>query len=139
MPRKLQIQEQGWTLAELLIVLAILGILSMLAGPSYHAVVARAQARSVTAEIASELRLARQLAMARRERHGSYSIERAVPSRFAAPMPRTSCTSTNMQTREWWSTSQQRVLNFCFILVVGRRALQPFACETVRAEKTHLP
>jgi type IV fimbrial biogenesis protein FimT len=67
MPRKLQIQEQGWTLTELLIVLAILGIMSMLAGPSYHAVVARAQARSVTAEIASELRLARQLAMARRE------------------------------------------------------------------------
>ena len=68
MPRKRQIQEQGWTLAELLIVLAILGIMSMLAGPSYHTLVARAQARSATAEIASELRLARQLAMARRER-----------------------------------------------------------------------
>jgi type IV fimbrial biogenesis protein FimT len=68
MPRKRQIQEHGWTLTEFLIVLAILGIMSMLAGPSYHAVVARAQARCATTVIASELRLARQLAMARRER-----------------------------------------------------------------------
>ena len=68
MPRKLQIQEQGWTLMELLVVLAILGIMSVLAMPSYQTLAARAQARSATAEIASELRLARQLAMARRER-----------------------------------------------------------------------
>jgi type IV fimbrial biogenesis protein FimT len=67
-PRKLQIQEHGWTLTELLIVVVILGIMSVLAGPSYHTLVAKAQARSATAEIASELRLARQLAMARRER-----------------------------------------------------------------------
>ena len=65
MPRKRQMQEQGWTLTELLIVLAILGIMSLLAGPSYHAVVAKAQARSATAEIASELWLATQLTMAR--------------------------------------------------------------------------
>ena len=66
MPRESQIQEQGWSLTELLIVLAIIGIMAVLAGPSYQTLTARVQARSVTAEIASELRLARQLAMARR-------------------------------------------------------------------------
>jgi type IV fimbrial biogenesis protein FimT len=63
-----QSQEQGWSLTELLIVLAIMGIVAVLAGPSYQTVTARVQARSVTLEIASELRFARQLAMARRER-----------------------------------------------------------------------
>ena len=68
MQRESQIQEQGWSLTELLIVLAIMGIMSILAGPSYQTLIARVQARSTTVEIASELRLARQLAMARRER-----------------------------------------------------------------------
>src|SRR5262245_57304803 len=68
MARELHIREQGWSLTELLTVLAIMGILALLAWPSYQTMVARVQARSVTSEIASELRLARQLAMARRER-----------------------------------------------------------------------
>ena len=68
MPKDRQMQEQGWSLTELLMVLAIMGIMTMLAGPSYQTMTARAQSRSATAEIASELRLARQLAMARRER-----------------------------------------------------------------------
>ena len=68
MPKVSRMQEQGWSLPELLIVLAIMGIMSMLAVPSYQTLIARVQARSATAEIASELRLARQLAMARRER-----------------------------------------------------------------------
>jgi type IV fimbrial biogenesis protein FimT len=68
MARDSQVQEQGWTLTELLIVLAIMGILAAVAGPSYQIWTARGQARSTTIEIASELRLARQLAMARRER-----------------------------------------------------------------------
>jgi type IV fimbrial biogenesis protein FimT len=70
MPGKVQIhiKERGWSLTELLIVLTILGIISALAGPSYQTLAARVQARSATAEIASELRLARQLAMGRRER-----------------------------------------------------------------------
>jgi type IV fimbrial biogenesis protein FimT len=68
MPREMQTHEQGWSLTELLIVLAIIGLLAVLAGPSYQAVAARVQARSATVEIASELRLARQLAMGRRER-----------------------------------------------------------------------
>jgi type IV fimbrial biogenesis protein FimT len=61
-------QEQGWSLTELFIVLAIMGIVAALAGPSYQLLAARGQARSATLEIASELRFARQLAMARRER-----------------------------------------------------------------------
>jgi len=68
MQRESQKQEQGWSLTELLIVLSITGIMCALAWPSYQTWVARAQARSVTVEIASELRFARQLAMARRER-----------------------------------------------------------------------
>jgi type IV fimbrial biogenesis protein FimT len=68
MPREFQAQEQGWSLTELLIVLAIIGIMAGLAGPSYKVLAAKVQARSATIEIASELRLARQLAMARRER-----------------------------------------------------------------------
>ena len=68
MSRELHIREQGWSLTELLTVLAITGIVALLAWPSYQTMVARVQARSTTSEIASELRLARQLAMARRER-----------------------------------------------------------------------
>ncbi|NOT22564.1 MAG: prepilin-type N-terminal cleavage/methylation domain-containing protein [Nitrospiraceae bacterium] len=68
MPRELQRQEQGWSLTELLVVLAVIGIMSLLAGPGYQTLTTRGQARSATIEIASELRFARQLAMARRER-----------------------------------------------------------------------
>lgn len=60
--------QSGKSLAELMIVLAILGTMVVMAGPSYRAMMARAQARSAAVEIASTLRMARQLAMARRER-----------------------------------------------------------------------
>jgi type IV fimbrial biogenesis protein FimT len=60
--------EQGKSLAEVLIVLAVIGLMAGLVGPSFVGMTARIEARSVAAEIASELRLARQLAMARRER-----------------------------------------------------------------------
>ena len=60
--------EQGKSLAEVIVVLAVIGLMAGLAGPSFVAMTARIEARSATAEIASELRLARQLAMARRER-----------------------------------------------------------------------
>ena len=68
MPRESQLQEQGWSLTELLVVLAIMGIIAALAVPSYQTLTARVQAWSAIAEIASEIRFARQLAMARRER-----------------------------------------------------------------------
>jgi len=68
MPQEFLRQEEGWSLTELLIVLAIMGNMAALAGPCYQTLAARGQARSATIEIASELRLARQLAMARRER-----------------------------------------------------------------------
>ena len=68
MQRESQKQEQGWSLTELLIVLSIMSIICGLAWPSYQTLAARVQARSAIIEIASELRLARQLAMARRER-----------------------------------------------------------------------
>ena len=58
----------GKSLAELTVVLAIAGILATLAVPSYQAMTARVQARAAAAEIASTLRMARQQAMARRER-----------------------------------------------------------------------
>jgi type IV fimbrial biogenesis protein FimT len=61
-------KEQGKTLAEVLVVLAMIGVTAGLAGPSFVAMTVRVEARSATAEIASELRLARQLAIARRER-----------------------------------------------------------------------
>lgn len=60
--------QSGKSLAELMIVIAIVGIMAVMAGPSYQSMTARAEARSAAAEIASALRMARQLAMARRER-----------------------------------------------------------------------
>ena len=68
MPRESQLQEQGWSLTELLVVLAIMGIMASLAVPSYQTLAARVQARSATQRLLRRLRLARQLAMARRER-----------------------------------------------------------------------
>jgi type IV fimbrial biogenesis protein FimT len=61
-------QELGFSLTELLTVLAITAILIALAGPSYRMMLSRTEARSAATEIASELRMARQLAMAKRER-----------------------------------------------------------------------
>jgi type IV fimbrial biogenesis protein FimT len=61
-------KQSGRSLTELLIVCAIMGIMAAVAGPSFKSMTTHAQARSAAAEIASELRMARQLAMARRER-----------------------------------------------------------------------
>jgi type IV fimbrial biogenesis protein FimT len=60
--------SSGRSLLELVVVLAIVGIMASMAGPSFQSLNARVQARTATAEIASTLRMARQLAMARRER-----------------------------------------------------------------------
>ena len=53
---------------ELLFVVALVGIMAAIAVPGYQAMMARAKVRSAVAEIASQIRMARHLAMARRER-----------------------------------------------------------------------
>jgi type IV fimbrial biogenesis protein FimT len=58
----------GKSLAEIVVVTAILGIVTGMAAPAYQNFHARQQGRTAVAEIASTLRMARQLAMARRER-----------------------------------------------------------------------
>jgi type IV fimbrial biogenesis protein FimT len=61
-------REAGHTLLELTVTLAVIGIVSALAIPSFASLNSRVQIRCVTEEIASELRLARQLAMTHRGR-----------------------------------------------------------------------
>lgn len=59
---------EGTTLLELLTVLVVLGILSALAWPSLVHLQAQVQLHAIATELASELRLARQLAATRRDR-----------------------------------------------------------------------
>lgn len=58
----------GKSLAEIMIVTAILGIVTVMAAPAYQNFHSRLQGRTAVAEIASTLKMARQLAMARGER-----------------------------------------------------------------------
>ena len=53
---------------ELIVVLAIIGMVATMALPNYSVLNSRTQVRCITEEIASELRLARQLAMTYRDR-----------------------------------------------------------------------
>jgi type IV fimbrial biogenesis protein FimT len=61
-------KQEGKTLTELIMVVAIMGMLATMAAPNYSVFNSRSQIRSTTEEIASELRLARQLAMTYRDR-----------------------------------------------------------------------
>ena len=61
-------KQEGKTLTELMVVLAIIGIVVAMAIPNYSIFNSRSQIRCTTEEIASELRLARQLAMTYRDR-----------------------------------------------------------------------
>lgn len=61
-------KQEGHTLMELMVGLAITGIISALAIPNFLTLNSSEQIHSVTEEVASELRLARQLAMAHRDR-----------------------------------------------------------------------
>lgn len=65
---KAHMRQAGHTLLELMVTLAVIGIVSTLAIPSFMSLNSRMQLRCVTEEIASELRLARQLAMTHRGR-----------------------------------------------------------------------
>ena len=58
----------GKSLAEIMVVTSILAIVAGMAAPAYQNFHSRVQGRTAIAEIASTLRMARQLAMARRER-----------------------------------------------------------------------
>ncbi|HWF62070.1 MAG TPA: GspH/FimT family pseudopilin [Nitrospira sp.] len=61
-------KQEGKTLTELMVVLTIIGIVATMAVPNYSVSTSRSQIRCTTEEIASELRLARQLAMTYRDR-----------------------------------------------------------------------
>lgn len=60
--------QDGKTLLELLVVVGIIGLVSMLAVPNFLTLNSRTQVRCATEEIASDLRLARQLAITHRDR-----------------------------------------------------------------------
>ncbi|MBX3236972.1 MAG: GspH/FimT family pseudopilin [Nitrospiraceae bacterium] len=61
-------KERGGSLIEVCAVLGLIGTLCALAVPGWGALTARHHGRAVVRELASELRMARQLAMARHER-----------------------------------------------------------------------
>ncbi|MBW8065500.1 MAG: prepilin-type N-terminal cleavage/methylation domain-containing protein [Nitrospira sp.] len=60
--------RQGASLVELIMVLAVMGIIAAMAGESLVAMVLRYQERAVTAKLAAELRAARVLAVEKREK-----------------------------------------------------------------------
>jgi type IV fimbrial biogenesis protein FimT len=60
--------QEGRTLMELMVVIMVIGMIAVLAVPNFSALHSRTQIRSATEEIASELRLARQLAITHRDR-----------------------------------------------------------------------
>jgi len=61
-------KQDGKTLAELMVVAGILAMVSIMGIPNFLGLHSTSQLRSVTEEIASDLRLARQLALTNRDR-----------------------------------------------------------------------
>ena len=61
-------KQDGKTLAELMVVAGILAMVSLMGIPNYLGLNSRNQLRCATEEIASDLRLARQLALTNRDR-----------------------------------------------------------------------
>jgi type IV fimbrial biogenesis protein FimT len=60
--------EQGKTLMELMVVTAMIAMVAAMAVPNFLVLHSRMEVQSMTQEIASELRLARQIAMTQRDR-----------------------------------------------------------------------
>jgi type IV fimbrial biogenesis protein FimT len=60
--------QNGKSLLETMVVVGILGFVTAMATPDFLALASRAQVQAAADEIASELRLARQLALAKRDR-----------------------------------------------------------------------
>ncbi|HEX6726300.1 MAG TPA: GspH/FimT family pseudopilin [Nitrospira sp.] len=60
--------QEGKTLMELMVVVGIIGMVSIMAVPHFLALHSRTQVRATTEEIASELRLAKQLALTAHDR-----------------------------------------------------------------------
>ena len=61
-------KQEGKTLAELIVAVGIIGMVASMAIPNFMTLNSRAYVRCVTEEIASELRLAKQLALTNRDR-----------------------------------------------------------------------
>jgi type IV fimbrial biogenesis protein FimT len=61
-------KQEGKTLTELMVVIGIVGMVSAMALPNFMILDSRTQVRCATEEIASELRLAKQLALTYRDR-----------------------------------------------------------------------
>jgi type IV fimbrial biogenesis protein FimT len=61
-------EQDGKTMMEIMLVVAIIGMLTGMAGPHFLPLQSRTELQCVAEEIASELRLARQLAITSRER-----------------------------------------------------------------------
>ena len=61
-------KEEGKTLTELMMVVGVIGMVASMAIPNFMVLTSRTQVRCTTEEIASELRLAKQLALANRDR-----------------------------------------------------------------------
>jgi type IV fimbrial biogenesis protein FimT len=61
-------KQEGKTLTELMVVVGIVGLVSAMALPNFMILDSRTQVRCATEEIASELRLAKQLALTHRDR-----------------------------------------------------------------------
>ena len=60
--------QEGKTLTELMVVVGIIGMVSFMAVPNFLTLHSRTQVRATTDEIASELRLAKQLALTTHDR-----------------------------------------------------------------------